>query len=64
MYALSFDMAVDKLKEYYGKTYSKAYNKIRIIMGELGFEWTQGDLYITKSEKNILTCVYKVINKK
>ena len=32
-------------------------------MSELGFEWTQGSLYIFKGEENNLTNVYKVINK-
>ena len=32
-------------------------------MGELGFDWTQGSLYIAKSDQNNLTSVYKVINK-
>ena len=63
MYALSFDMEVAKLKEHYGEPYNKAYDEIRVMMDELGFEWTQGSLYIAKSEKNTLTCVYKVINK-
>lgn len=63
MYALSFDMEVPKLKEHYGEPYNKAYDEIRVVMGELGFDWAQGSLYIAKSEKNTLTSVYKVINK-
>jgi virulence-associated protein VapD len=63
MYALSFDMEVAKLKEHYGEPYNKAYDEIRVVMGELGFDWAQGGLYIAKSEKNTLTSVYKVINK-
>ena len=63
MYALSFDMEVAKLKQHYGEPYNKAYDEIRVMMDELGFEWTQGSLYISKSEKNTLTCVYNVINK-
>ena len=63
MYALSFDMEVAKLKEHYGEPYNKAYDEIRVVMGELGFDWAQGSLYIARSEKNNLTSVYKVINK-
>lgn len=63
MYALSFDMEVAKLKEHYGEPYNKAYDEIRVVMGELGFDWTQGSLYIAKSDQNNLTSVYKVINK-
>lgn len=63
MYALSFDMEIAKLKENYGEPYNKAYDEIRVTMGELGFEWIQGSLYISKSDKDNLTSVYKVINK-
>ncbi len=63
MYALSFDMEIAKLKEHYGEPYNKAYDEIRVTMSELGFDWTQGSLYISKSDKNNLTSVYKVINK-
>ncbi len=63
MYAISFDMEVSKLKEHYGEPYNKAYDEIRVMMDELGFTWTQGSLYISKSEQNNLTSVYKVINK-
>jgi virulence-associated protein VapD len=63
MYALSFDMEVTKLKEHYGEPYNKAYDEIRVVMGELGFDLAQGSLYIAKSDQNNLTSVYKVINK-
>lgn len=63
MYAVSFDMEVSKLKEHYGEPYNKAYDEIRILMSELGFEWTQGSLYVLRGEENNLTSVYKIINK-
>lgn len=63
MYALSFDMEIAKLKEHYDEPYNKAYDEIRVMMSELGFDWIQGSLYISKSDKNNLTSVYKVINK-
>jgi virulence-associated protein VapD len=63
MYAVSFDMEVAKLKEHYGEPYNKAYDEIRLMMNDLGFEWAQGSLYIAKNELNTLTAVYKVINK-
>jgi len=63
MYALSFDMEVAKLKEHYGEPYNKAYDEIRVVMSEMGFNWAQGSVYISKDERNTLTCVYKVINK-
>lgn len=63
MYAISFDMEVAKLKENYGEPYNKAYDEIRLMLDSLGFEWTQGSLYIAKIESNTLTTVYKAINK-
>jgi virulence-associated protein VapD len=63
MYAVSFDMEVSKLKEHYGEPYNKAYDEIRILMSDLGFEWTQGSLYVLRGEENNLTSVYKIINK-
>ena len=63
MYAVSFDMEISKLKEHYGEPYNKAYDEIRILMSDLGFEWTQGSLYILKGEENNLTAVYKIISK-
>lgn len=63
MYALSFDMEIAKLKEHYADPYNKAYDEIRVTMSELGFEWIQGSLYISKSDKDNLTSVYKVISK-
>lgn len=63
MYAISFDMEVSKLKENYGEPYNKAYDEVKVMMDQLGFVWAQGSLYISKSELNNLTTVYKVINK-
>lgn len=63
MYAVSFDMELSKLKEHYGEPYNKAYDEIRILMSDLGFEWTQGSLYVLRGEENNLTSVYKIINK-
>lgn len=62
MYAVSFDMEVAKLKDHYGEPYNKAYDEIRVIMKELGFDWVQGSLYMSQDEQNTLTHVYKVIN--
>jgi virulence-associated protein VapD len=56
-------MEVSKLKEHYGEPYNKAYDEIKLMMDGLGFTWTQGSLYVSKTEQNNLTTVYKVINK-
>ena len=63
MYAISFDMEVSKLKEHYCEPYNKAYDEIRALMCDLGFDWAQGNLYLSNSQKDSLTSVYRVINK-
>ncbi len=63
MYAVAFDMKVDDLRKFYGNPYNQAYDEIRQEMDDMGFEWAQGSLYITKNDKDSLTTVYKAINK-
>ncbi|ACZ01347.1 virulence associated protein VapD [Streptobacillus moniliformis] len=63
MYAIAFDLRVDDLKKYYGEPYNKAYDEIRQELELLGFEWTQGSVYMSTTTQNNLTYVYKAINK-
>ena len=63
MYAIAFDLKIDDLKKHYGEPYNRAYDEIRQELEGLGFEWTQGSLYMSTSEKNTLTTVYKAINR-
>ena len=42
---------------------TKRMNEIRQELEPIGFEWTQGSVYISTSEKDSLTTVYKAINK-
>lgn len=63
MYAIAFDIRIDDLKKNYGELYNSAYDEIRQEMGNLGFEWAQGGLYISKNTVNTLATVYKAINK-
>lgn len=63
MYAIAFDMKIDDLKKNYGEPYNSAYDEIRQEMGNLGFDWTQGSLYISNDTSNTLTTVYKAISK-
>lgn len=63
MYALIFDLKIDDLKREYGDPYNRAYDEIRRELEQLGFEWMQGSVYISTSEKDTLTNVYKAINK-
>ena len=61
MYAIAFDLKIDDLKKNYGDPYNRAYDEIRQELEMLGFEWTQGSLYVNSTEKNTLTEVYKAI---
>ncbi len=63
MYAIAFDLKIDDLKNHYGDPYNKAYDEIRQELETLGFEWTQGSLYMSHSNKNSLAEVYKAITK-
>lgn len=63
MYAIAFDFKIDNLKKEYGDSYNKAYDEIRQELESLGFEWTQGSIYMSNNEKDSLTTVYKAINK-
>lgn len=63
MYAIAFDLKIDDLKKAYGEPYNRAYDEIRQEMEALGFNWTQGSLYINSSDTDNLAQVYKAINK-
>ena len=63
MYAIAFDLKIDDLKREYGEPYNKAYDEVRQELESIGFEWTQGSVYINNGNKNNLTVVYKAINK-
>ena len=63
MYAIAFDMKIDDLKKEYGDPYNNAYDEIRQELEELGFDWTQGSLYISRDSNDSLTSVYRAINK-
>lgn len=63
MYAIAFDLKIDDLRKEYGDPYNKAYDEIRQELESIGFAWTQGSVYISTSEKDSLTTVYKAINK-
>ena len=63
MHAIAFDLRIDDLKRTYGEPYNMAYDEIRQELEDLGFEWTQGSVYINSSSKDSLTTVYKAINR-
>ena len=61
MYAIAFDLKIDDLKKFYGDPYNGAYDEIKRELGQLGFEWMQGSVYINRDSQNTLTTVYKAI---
>ena len=63
MYAIAFDLKIDDLKREYDDPYNRAYDEIRKELESIGFEWTQGSVYVNKSQENTLTTVYKAISK-
>ena len=63
MYALSFDMGITDLKEYYGEIYNNAYYEIRKILIKDGFEWIQGSTYLTRSD-NLINLTRAIIDLK
>ena len=63
MYAIAFDLKIDDLKREYGDPYNGAYDEIRQELENIGFEWTQGSVYINREQNNSLATVYKAVNK-
>lgn len=63
MFAIAFDLKVEELKKHYGEPYNKAYDEIRQELENLGFEWTQGSVYMSNAQDNTLSSVYKAINR-
>ena len=59
MYAISFDMVVADLKEYYGEPYNNAYFEIKTVLREYKFYNTQGSVYLT--EKSDMANLYRTI---
>lgn len=63
MYAIAFDLKIDELKKAYGDPYNGAYDEIKRELAQVGFEWTQGSVYINHDDRNTLATVYKAITK-
>ena len=63
MYAIAFDLKIDDLKKTYGEPYNRAYDEIKQELEALGFEWTQGGVYMSVAKENTLTTVYRAINR-
>lgn len=50
MFAISFDLLISNLEQYYGKPYNSAYWKIKDELGKHNFYWIQGSTYMTQSD--------------
>lgn len=62
MYAISFDMNTESLKNSYNPNYNNAYYEIQNVLKVFGFERIQGSVYInTSSTPNNLSLVYRAI---
>ena len=49
MFAISFDMVIIDLKEYYGEPYNNAYFEIVQVLRKYEFYNTQGSVYLSKN---------------
>lgn len=62
MYAISFDLDQDRLQKHYpGNTHTNAYEVVRRVLAEHGFERQQGSVFFNENRKaNSVTCVLAV----
>ena len=47
MYAISFDMTIESLKQFYGEPYNNAYYEISNILEQYDFYRIQGSVYLS-----------------
>ncbi|WP_019498313.1 hypothetical protein [Pseudanabaena sp. PCC 6802] len=62
VYAISFDMDIESLRNNYGDPYNNAYIEIRKILQRHGFNWQQGSVYFGNENINAVTCVLAAID--
>ncbi len=64
MYAIAFDLDQDTLSKTYGvPTYTNAYNDIKKVLSEYGFNRQQGSVYFGDASKvDAVSCVLAVQN--
>jgi len=63
MHAIVFDMLISDLKTHYGERYHRAYSEISKIMEDNGFEWIQGNTYVTEKSLIAVTQAMNALNK-
>jgi len=62
VYAISFDMDIESLRNNYGDPYNNAYIEIRRVLQRHGFSWQQGSVYFGNENINAVTCVLASID--
>lgn len=62
MFAISFDLKIETVKETYPKSVASAYSAVKDILQEHGFEWIQGSVYAYQEPNNALRAVNRAIN--
>lgn len=62
MYAITFDLDAETLREtYHNTSHNNAYMDIRrVLVDEFGFEWQQGSVYFGGQDMDAVTCVLSV----
>lgn len=63
MYAIAFDIDMNKLKKEHGEVFTMAYDEMRLYLEHYGFVQTFENLYISRDDTNTLVQVYKAIQK-
>jgi virulence-associated protein VapD len=62
VYAISFDMDIESLRNSYGDPYNNAYIEIQKVLQKHGFTWQQGSIYFGNENINAVTCVLAAID--
>ena len=57
MFAISFDLDIETLRQTYGDPYNNAYREIRLLLNEHGFRWQQGSVYFGNESTTPVDCV-------
>ena len=60
MYAVTFELDIERLKSNYPQFYNNAYAEIRKYLRENNFSWQQGSVYFGNEKINAATCVYTI----
>ena len=61
MYAITFDLDIESLKNHFADSYDNAYAEIRKVLQKQGFTWQQGSVYFGGETINAVTCVLAVL---